>query len=330
MDLDQYKDYARLDDAGNEVVTADAAAIIASTGVRLDAGESFIFSRMLEQVKAQIFEKKYQELKARKLVPIGSGYDRDMERFTFQVADAYVQAKIITRYSTTVPVVNTAMRRYSVEPKEVGDAYVVSDKDIRQALKVGVDYLSRLLLACKRGIELAFDEILATGAPEAQLGGLANNPNVPRVLAPTGAWASATALQMLTDLLYLDHRVPVQTNEVMAANTMLLPPTLHHLAAQTPIGNNVEKTVLSTFLSLATYITSVESWTRLETAGDDNGPRIVVYPRDIEVVEGIITYDFEQAAPERKGMRTEVWCHGGTAGTVIHHPQGLLYCDNCG
>src|SRR5690606_18591184 len=130
-----------------------------------------------------------------------------------------------------------------------------SVQDLRAAAQSGQPLDTQRATAARRAVEAAIDEVAAFGLPEAGMPGFLNNPNVPIVAPDTGGWAAAIAADhvvgskaVLADLAKLVQAIITATKNVHRPDTLLLDTASFALLAQTPTGDNLEKTILRVFL----------------------------------------------------------------------------------
>lgn len=296
-----------------------------------DAQETLVFARQLETIKNRVYETKYPELKGRRFVPQSSEAGPNAEYLTYRIWNDYVMAKVVGNYSTDIPLVTASASEVSVKPYVVADGYTYSIDDLRKAQANGTPLVDRMARAVRRGIELLRDDHTAFGAPEVGSFGLANHPNVAVLTLPTGAWnnAGTTGLQMLTDLNFLVTTMLTSTNELFAGDTLILSIAAWRRISTTLLdtGNGSNITVLQAFQAQNPGIT-VESWTKLDTAGASGGPRMIFYKRDPEVLEFEIAIDFEQMPTEYKAMQYTTVCRAKWFGVQIQYPNAIIYVDN--
>lgn len=300
-------------------------------GQRFDAGETAMLARSLEYVKSKTYDVKYSALKARSFIPVNTSTPAGADSITYRQWDQFGMAKIIANYADDLPRVDVLAKEFTTPVKSLGASYGYSIQDLRRSALSGMQLDTARASAARRAIESAMDEILAFGLPEAGLPGFLTNPNVPVVSLPTGAWAGGvtTHAQVLADLHYLVKTVVTNTKTIYIPDTMLLDVASFQFLAGTTIGADLNATLLQAFLRTNPHIKNIDMWEKLDTAdAARTGPRIVVYLRDPEVVEGEIPQEFEQFPPQPRMLAFDVPCHGRVGGTVIRHPLSMAYADN--
>lgn len=295
-----------------------------------DASETLVFARQLETIKNRLYEKKYAELKGRKLVPFSNEAGLETEYLTYRLWDGVTLAVLVTNYAMDFPLVTASGQEFTVKYHEYGNAYGFSLIDLRKAAKAGVELQSRYAMLARRGHELVMDDEVAFGVPQLKTFGIANHPNVPLITLPNGTWASASGLDILEDMNHLVTEMFNNSLEIWQGDTMVMSTLAFRKIATTLLdtanGSNI--TVLEAFLKQNPGI-NVSSWTRLSTANaaGTNG-RILFYKRDPEVMEFEVGREFEIFPPEQKGLMISYPCISKAAGVSLHHPLAVAYADN--
>lgn len=297
---------------------------------RLDAGETAHLARQLEFVKARTYDVKYPALRARDFIPLSTEVDPAADYITYRQWDEVGTAKVIANYADDLPMVDAFAREFKSPVQTVGAAYQYSIQDLRRAAKAGSSLDVKRAQAARRAIETTLDEIAALGLDESGLRGFVNHPNVSLVLPNTGNWlGGATAMQIIGDLNKLVASVITSTRGIFKPNTIVMGTSLFVHLAQTFVeatGQNTT-TILRAFLGQNPWIKNIDEWDKLDTAAEDGGPRVVCYLRDAEVAELEIPLDFEQIAPQARGLAFVVNCMARIGGVKVYHPLALAYMD---
>lgn len=302
--------------------------LMAQAGIRMDAGETAHLLRQLEFVKAQTFDILHAQLKARQFIPVSNEAPPGAESITYRQWDEFSMAKIIANYADDLPLVDVAVKEFTVPVKSLGKAYQWSIQDLRRASLAGSQLDVRRARAARMAIERAIDEIAAFGRADAGLPGFLNHANVPLVAPVTGTWATATAAQILEDLNTLVQSIVETTLEVHVPDTLLLSTASFGIIAQRPVSTTTQTTILQSFLTNNPYIRNVDQWTRLNSANAaGTGPRAVAYVRDPMVLQLEIPQEFEQFPPQSRNLSFVVPCHARIGGVQMHYPLAVAYMD---
>lgn len=301
-------------------------------GQRLDAGETATITRQLLYVKARTFDIKYPMFKARDFIPVSHEVPSGAEQWSYWSWDMYGMAKIIANYATDFPTADVTKKEFIQPVKSLGASYKYTIQDMRRIAFMspqgGGNLDVKRAAATRRMIEAAIDDIAAVGSPDAGFTGFVNNANVPVLAAPTGNWATATALQILGDLNALVQKVIVQTNQVEIPDTVLFPIAEFQIITQTPFSTLADRTVATWFLINNPYIQDMDQWIKLnnQNAGLTGG-RVLCYRRDEEVVTLEIPQEFEQFQPQIEGMEYSIPCHARIGGVAFYYPLAACYLD---
>ncbi len=291
---------------------------------QLDAVNTLVVARQLEQVSRRVLEIQYPEFQAAQLVPVNNEMSETAEFFTYRVWDGQTIAKLVGNYDTQYPLVNVDVREHTTKAFKVGNAYMYSYDDLQKANAAGVALSTRLADQARRGHMIAREDVTANGQPEIGVPGLSNHPNVPVVALPSGGdWTNpgTTALEILADLNYMVTQMMLNTNEILAPNTLLLPIAMGRLLAVKYLSgdaNNASNiTVLDAFRAQNPGI-EVRTWNKLTN-------QVILYKRDPSVLEFIQQTDFQQFPAEYRALTWTIACRSAMGGVVVYQPLGIEY-----
>jgi hypothetical protein len=300
-------------------------------GERLDAGETGMFARQLEIVKAKTYDVKYLNLKARQFIPLDSSIPNGAESFVWRSWDWAGMAKILANYADDLPKVDVLGEERTQGIKSLGDSYQYSIQDIRASALSGAQLDVKRASAARRAIENAIEALAAKGNAAAGLPGFLNNANVPLITAAgalVGGWDTAVAADILADLNLIANTIVTSTKHTHIPDTMILPTSRYSRVATLPMSATDSRTVLQVFLQNSPYVRNVDQWHYLDTAdAAGTGPRVVCYERSPEVVELCIPQEFEQFPPQPKGLAFDNPWQARIGGVTVYYPLAMLYTD---
>lgn len=291
---------------------------------KLDAGESVHFRDNLEKLLVKVFETEYPDLLARTLIPVNNEADSGAEFISYEQIDSVGMAKLISDYANDIPRVDTYGKKFSLQVRSIASAFGFSIQDIRAALYSGVPLQDRKAKAARRADEQLIDSLATFGDASAGIPGFVNNSNVP--ILTLASWAAATPEKKLSDLSLMATTIRTATNSTESPDTILLPESSFMDIAQTQM-TNVNETVLSFFLKTSPFVTAVQPWHVLETAGAGGGKRAIAYERNADKLELHIPQEYEVFPPQQKGLEEVVITHMRCAGVSMYKPLSVLYVD---
>lgn len=298
----------------------------------LDAAENVFFERQLEQVRAQTYDVKYAQLKARMLIPVDNSVDPGAETVKYEQFDMVGQAKIINSYADDLPRADVKAKEFRQPIKGIGSAYGFSVQEIRAAKFAGKPLEQRKANAARRAVEQKIDAIGATGDSDNGLLGLFNQPNALVYTVPNGGsgfatFAKKTPDEILADLNGVTNLIVTTTKEIEVPDTLILPVDQYSHIASTPRSANSDTTILDYFLKNNPYIQAVEPWAKLSGAGSGGTDRMVAYRRDPDALMLVIPQEFEQFPPQPEGLEFEIPCHARCGGVQVYYPLSICYGD---
>lgn len=303
-------------------------AIAASSAERFDANETAMFARQLEDIDAELYRVEYPELRGTQIVPVRTAIDEGAEQYTYRVLDGAGVSRVIANYAEDLP-------RVDVQGKEVttalfghGASYGYSIQDLRRSRMARLPLDSERAELARETIARKNDEIIALGESSISITGFFNNAGVSLVTPTTGTWLTATADQIVDDLLKIERAIIVDSNAVEMPDTVVLPPGLYALA-NTKRLSNTETTALEFFLRKSMGVKSAEVWARGQTAGAGGVARIAMGRKDPKVLQALLPLPFYQMAPEQKGLGFVINCDSRAGGVIFRRPKAWRYMDGC-
>lgn len=297
----------------------------------LDAAENLFLERQLEFVKAKQYERRYPEFKARRLIPVSHEVPSGAESIAYDEYDGVGMARLLASYADDLPRADAKANRIVSPIKGIGASYGYSLQEIRNAIMAGSNLQQRKASRAARAVEQVQDAVAAKGGYG--LAGLLSITNALEYTVPNGAspaatpWTGKTASEILKDMNGIAQYVVDQTSGVERPDTMVMPEEQFGLISVLRLDATLETTVLQWFLKNNPYIKAIEGWAQCKGAGDGTTDRLVVYRRDPDFLTLEIPQEFEQLAPEQRGLETIVACHARTGGVVCPLPLSVAYGD---
>jgi len=294
---------------------------------RFDANEAAFFARELEALKAKTFDIRYPNLRARDFVPVDGSAGAGATSVTYHQMDRVGRAKIVSPNAKDVPRVDVLGKEFNRPVRAWADAYGWTIFEVQSAAMARRNLNGMRASAARRAIEEGLDETAAIGAPAYGIAtGLTNDANV-AVTAATGAWTGLTADQIIADVSLAVGRIVTASNGIFKANTIVLPDAAHSYIATTPRSTVSDTTILEFILRSFPFITAIEPWYRMTTAGAAGVTRMLTYQRDPDVVFQDITQEFTQLPVQEQGFEFVINAFAQTAGTAVTYPAALDYVD---
>ena len=194
--------------------------------LHLDSAQTTFFFKQLEHIKAKTYDRKFPELKQRKLIPVSFEADMGDDTIVYEQYDMYGMAKIIESYAKDFPRVDVLAQEFRTPVKSLGDSYGYSIQEIRRASRRGTPLVQRKANTAKRVMMQLEKNLAYFGDERCGFFGLFNHPNVPVVTQASAVpdlWANKTPDQVLDDLNKAVDCIIEATLETEDANTILLP-----------------------------------------------------------------------------------------------------------
>lgn len=274
----------------------------------------------LTQIMTQAYERKYPKLKARELIPLKPGMNPGAMAWSFDRWDQVGEADFIGGNATDLNRVDVSKERETNPVRMIAIAYGYSVEELLAAQFAGVPLDQRKANAAMRAMMVKENALLLYGDSARQIPGFLTDAKIPQVRLPTGAWTTGTtADNILGDMNLVANTPFVQSNENHEANTMLMSIDDYNLVSQKPRSTTSDTTVLEFFLRTHPTVKDVRPLREM-AAVPGIGRAIMAYERDPENVEGIISLNPQQQAPQMKNLETIVPVLSKQGGAVWYFP----------
>lgn len=301
---------------------------------QFDSVAAAFVARQLEYMRPGIFETQYPSLKGKQLVPVNSSMDVGAEQFTIQIWDKVGQVKLLKDFAKDLGRVEVSTSQKSMSVFSMGIAYAYTVNEARAAMFAKMPLQSRKAMAARDLMARKLDDILFIGESTTGAKGLINQTGTETYTVPstgTGAtktWSTKSPDDVILDLNQPFSQVIVNSLEALTPNTMVLPLSSYQYIAGKRVGDGTSETILSYWLRTNPYgMSSIETSTKLETAGGSSDKRMVVYAKSPQVLEAIVPMEFEQFAPETFNLEVQTICHMRVGGVAVYQPKGIIYGD---
>lgn len=313
---------------------------------RLDANETAAFARELEFIFAEVYRREFPDLVGRSLIPAKTGVPSGAESHTYTEVVEYGKAGIIHNYAKNFPSTEVQGFQNAQVIRSLGDSYNYSIQDLRAAALTKIHMPTEKADNARTALEQLLDSLILSGDSTTGLVGLnsaslvANFNSVTKGTQTTGThWQTASAKEILADVLALFQSIPNATLNKHNANTLVLDGASYNLVAFSMVqaidGTGAAvgfsgQTILQFLMANVPGLTSVIPWFRLNAAGASGHSRIFAMDRNPSVIYQVIPQDFEQMPPQPVNMSFLVNCHMRWGGVVSPYPKAIAYMDGTG
>lgn len=302
---------------------------------RMDADTSVFLARQLTHIRAQTLTVKKTPLNAFQVFPVQTDIPAGAETAVQYIYDGVGVAEIISNYADDLPRVDVAAKEQAVKVVNLGDSYGYSLQEVRNAQFAKVNLNAMKAQQAKRGIDVKLNSIAWKGDEKANIVGFLNNPNITTVALPADGTGSKTEFsaktvdQMIRDINAIIDSIPLATNQVETANTVLMAPKVYNALAETRIPDGNGQTVLAFIKSVHPEITRWMKVFELQSAGTDNSDMVVAGYFDPTYIKFENPTLFEQLPVERKNLTYTVNCIAQTVGVSVFMPMAFAKAQGC-
>ncbi len=324
-------------------------------GLRFDSAQTAMFARQLEYIYTQTYDILYPRLKARSLIPVDTRVPSGAESFTYRSYEKVGRAKIVHNYADDFPKSDVKANEFAQKIVSLGASYEFSVQDMRAAAMAGTPLETKKADAARWSIESLLEDLACTGdnSTLTPLLGIANatgilattkvSPNTAYSGDVTGSWKAqvdnalngtgltlAIVSNIVGDILAMYNNVLITTKEIHVPNTLVLPISAYTVLSSTIRSPTFTDDTLMGYVKKVLEplgVTEIVSWGRLDTAGAGSGSRALMYEKSPENEGLIIPQEFEQFAPQPKGMTWMIPCHMRTGAVEVRYPKSVTYMD---
>lgn len=316
-------------------------------GPRYDANETAAFSRELEYVHAEVIAAKYPEFKGRNMVPIKSGAPLGATSHRWFEVDGFGKAAYLDNLATDdFPTQEVQGAENTGKIRSIGAKYMVTVEDLRAAAMMKVNVEAEKARLARRSIEGLIDQTIVgkTATLYGGFSGVAHDNNstayTPDATAGSnGNWftviAAGTPEKVVNDVQSACEAAFIETKGAFQQFDLFLPPELGVLLNRpmsilvNSVRTNLLQNVGQYMLSAIPYLRSISTdCFRLSGAGATNKHRVLLYPRDPEVLDFFIPLDLEQFAPQLSGMAFVTHLHSKVGGLRVKHKKAIRRFDS--
>lgn len=311
---------------------------------RLDAGETALFLRELEDIDKQAYMRRFPALIARQVIPTFISVAAWAHSYTWREWTPNGAAKFIQNASDDLPMVDVTGKENSQIIKDCGAGYMYTLKEVKAFTQTGVPLDSMRAQTARQSTEQLIDQTLARGASAEGLFGVLNLDSTaivaanrvatvtPSTKAAGGtAWGTllapkATGREVANDVIGMAAKIVSDSNGIFSSVNIVMPIDQYNYASETQINALQTTTALEVMLK-SQFITSVRPWYQCKGAGAAGADRIAAFPSDPNVLGGIVPQEWTPQAPQQRNLAFIVNALASCGGVVCRYPLGVRYMD---
>ncbi len=330
--------YRAVQDALEKLGAVDSEARGIKRGVKFDAGETMVFTRMLEHVQADVVEQDFPELQYRNLIPLDGSVNAGADTFKWRREFISGKARWGANGADDAPLVTATFKEEYTAIKEIVIAHQYTVTELLGAQMAGVQLSSRLAVDAREAVERFADRVAALGDDTRGIGGLLKGVDKYGVDLQTqsgdgytGSFndSGATGATMLADLHKFAMSLWINSKQTASAKRLIIDTASYARIATTPTSDtHPDKTVLQSFLESSPTVKEVVPWIWADGADADNdGPRWVAYDPSLSVLRLIFPVEYRALPPQAVNYMIKIPGFARFGGVVIEKPLGVAYLD---
>jgi hypothetical protein len=300
----------------------------------LDEDQLFFLKGELEYKKAQAYDVKYPNLRATQIFPVSNEAGPGAESISYEQYDQTGVNKFISDFADDLPRSDVKGKKYSQLVQSIGGCYGYSIQEIRASAMARKPLVAMRSMSARRSCDNLVEQIafFADGSAKwAGLTGILYHPNVTKSAATTGTWTTATAAQMVDDVINAIESVTDLTNGVEAVDTVALPIKKYGILATTQNSLASDKTCLTFLKEMYPGVAFLPVYALKDVVN----PRtlsgttdvMLCYRRSSEVMTFEMPVIYEQFAPQARNLAVVIPTHARVAGFNIPYPLSVVVVD---
>lgn len=314
---------------------------------KFDAAETAFTLAALSYIESYVYETVLPPKEGRLYVPVDNSAPPGALNTRYRMFTRVGAAQFITDDTDDLPASSLFVKEYSHDFQAIGTHYQYSYFDLLAAAMAAqnggppVNLDLELAVASREGIERKLDRISAfgstdTGDPVVGLIGLLNHPNATLYVVANGqlgqqAWSTKSPDEIIADLTGVIAAQVAGTFKAFRPTRILLPILQMETISGRSMGDGRSDTILSYFVRTrkdSGQPVEVASWQHCTAAGAGGSDRGVAYDPNPRYVRHMISMEYTQLPPERKGLKYRTDCLARTAGMISPYPLSISYFDH--
>jgi hypothetical protein len=298
---------------------------------RKDGIDSIFFERELNKVLVATYDRKYADLKGRRLVATNREVGEGEKSFTWISYDRAGIVQLVAAAANDLPRADIKGTENTGRIDYYANAYGYNLLEILAAQRANKPLQTKKAEAARLSHEENFDRMVAFGDVKTGTVGLLNQPNAQTYTPPNGVsthpdWARKTPDEILADLNGMVNKITSVTKGVHRAKKVLLPIDQYTLIATTARSVNSDTTILEFFQKNQPGVT-VDHWYRCTGAGVAGVDRMIAFDDDPMILEFFVAMEFRQQPVQEKGLDFEIPCVSGAGGVTAYYPLAICMAD---
>lgn len=253
------------------------------------AAMGFVISQTAH-VEAGVYQIKYADIQYPQLIPVDTSASPFAKTVTYFSADKAGVANWINGNAGDIPMADVEHSQFETSVFTAGIGYGYGWEEINQAQMLNMNLSADKANAARRAAEEMIDRVALFGDAAKGFSGLLDHPDVTATPAGVGDWPSADPDEIIADVNDALSTIQVATNNIILADTLLLPFERWNLIASTRL-TETSMTVLEFIRQNNVYTAqtgaplTIRAMRNLETAGVSATMRLIAYRRHPEVLK---------------------------------------------
>jgi len=285
------------------------------------------FDKELNQVREEVYKFDIPPNNGFRYFPQQDDVSPWAETYEHQMYEVTGAAEFITDRQRELPRIGMQFYKETFNAREFGCAFAYGLLEIEKSRALGKGLEAKYPLAAREVIENTFNKIMYYGDLDAEIFGILNYPQVPRMLMPykiESATDSKNILAMLNEAANFTFNVSEQSSQ---ADTVQLSARHFSYISTTPWSENAgDTTILQQFLANHPSIRTVVPARELNGAGPNGEDLMLVYKNDARSFGHKLIRPMNMLAPQSQGLEIVTNVHARSGGMAVDKLLDVLVC----
>lgn len=241
-------------------------------------------------VEAAVYQVKYADIQYPQLIPVDTSANPFVKSVTYFSANKAGAAGWLNGNADDIPMADVEHTQFETPVFTAGIGYGYGWEEINQAQMLGLNLTADKAMAARRAAEEMIDRVALEGDATKGFNGLFDHPDVTATPATNGDWPTANPDEIIADINNALTNVQTATNNVILADTLLLPFARWNLVASKRL-TDTDRTIMSYIRENNVYTAqtgaplTIRATRKLDDAGVSASARMVAYRRHPEVLK---------------------------------------------
>lgn len=300
--------------------------------MRYDANQVMFRPLDLESIDRTLYEPKYEELTARRMLRLKTDVHPGAETYAYNVMTRSGVAKILANNADDIPLVDLDMRREFQRIYSIVTGFRYNVQEMRAAQMTGQPIDSTKAAVARRAVAEKENRLAWIGDADYNIKGLINAVGIQTQSVDAGAgagtptaWSGKTGEEIVKDVREVRALITVLPGHDNGNLILSLPPEQYELL-ENPY-NNFNTNTIKQYIRGQNWFKDIVRAPELRGVGTAGSDSLLVFDSSTDVVELLLPMDMQRHDPEWKFPNWKFAVEERCGGCVIRYPMAIARGD---